>query len=174
MSATPAKGKRHVLMGVFSDLRDAEAAVADLRDLGLMDEDIGLIIPEPGAHQGLEGETRAIEELRATAKGMAFAAPIGSLAGMGVVAFAVAGAPTLAVAVVGGAVGALWGMFFGAVGGFSARVRMDDDEDLWYEVPMKTGEILLVAHVREKANEAHEVLHRHNVKCFLGQECQYK
>lgn len=163
--------KSRVVSGVFKKLEDAEAAISELKEMGLVAEDIGVVIPEPGAHPGLNAETTAIEELKAVGEGIAIAAPIGSLAGLGLVALAVPGAGVAAFAIVGGAVGALWGTFIGAVGGFSAKVRMSDEEDAWYEVPLESGDIMLVVHAREKAREAHDVMHRHNVKCFVG-ECE--
>ena len=163
----------HVIVGVFCSTQEAEAAVTELRQAGLMAEDIGLAIPEPGAHPGLEAETTAIEELKATAAGMAIAAPLGSLAGIALTAIIV---PGIGVLSVGGLLfapvtGALWGAFFGAAGGFAAKVRMGPDEDLWYEIPLKTGDILLVVHAREKAHEAHDIMHRHDVRCFVGETC---
>lgn len=163
--------KSQVISGVFKKLEDAEAAIAELKALGLIAEDIGLVIPEPGAHPGLDAETTAIEELKGVAEGMAVAAPVGTLAGLGLMALAVPGAGVAAFAIVGGGVGALWGAFIGALGGFSAKVRMTDEEDAWYEVPLESGDIMLVVHAREKAREAHDVMHRHNVKCFVG-ECE--
>jgi outer membrane lipoprotein SlyB len=163
----------HVLAGVFGSIQDAEAAVTELRRTGVMAEDIGLAIPEPGAHPGFEAETTTIEELKSTATGMAIATPLGSLAGIALTAVVT---PGIGVLSLGGLLfatvtGALWGAFFGAVGGFAARVRMGPDEDLWYEIPLKTGDILLVVHAREKAHEAHEIMHRHGVKCFVGETC---
>lgn len=162
--------KAHVISGVFRTLEDAEATITELKDLGLVADDIGLVIPEPGAHPGLKAETTAFEELKGVAEGVAVAAPIGTLAGLGLMALAVPGAGVAAFAIVGGGVGALWGAFMGALGGFSAKVRMGDEEDAWYEVPLESGDIMLVVHAREKAREAHDVMHRHNVRCFVG-EC---
>jgi hypothetical protein len=162
-----------VLAGVFSNMHDAEAAVTELRQTGVMAEDIGLAIPEPGAHPGFAAETTAIEELKSAATGMAIATPLGSLAGIALTAVI---APGIGVFSLGGLLfatltGALWGAFFGAAGGFAAKVRMGPDEDLWYEIPLKTGDILLVVHAREKAYEAHDIMHRHGVKCFVGETC---
>lgn len=160
----------NVISGVFEKLEDAEAAIDEMKGLGLVADDFGLVIPEPEAHPGLKAEVTAMEELKGVAEGVAIAAPIGSLAGLGLMALAVPGAGVAAFAIVGGGVGALWGAFMGALGGFSARVRMSDEEDTWYEVPLESGDIMLVVHAREKAGEAHDVMHRHNVKCFVG-EC---
>jgi hypothetical protein len=164
----------HVILGVFTNAEDAEGAVEDLREAGLMAEDIGLAIPEPGAHPSLKAETETVEEIKAVAEGVAIAAPLGSLAGIALTAVAVPGVGVLSI---GGLLfatvtGALWGAFFGALGGFVAKVRMGPDDDVWYEVPLKKGDILLVAHAREKAHEAHDIMHRHGVKCFVGETCE--
>jgi bacterioferritin len=162
----------HVVPGVFTNREDAEAAIVELRELGLMDEDIGLAVPDPERH-GLEAESRTLEELKGTATGIAVGGTLGTLAGLAITGAFIAGAGVIGLGglILGGVGGALWGAFAGAFGGFLAKVRMNPDEDIWYEIPLKSGDILLVAHAKELANEAHEVMHRHHVRCFVGETC---
>ncbi len=54
----------YVIPGVFANQKDAEAAIKELRERGLMDEDLGLAIPEPERHPSLAQEKHAIEEWR--------------------------------------------------------------------------------------------------------------
>jgi hypothetical protein len=94
--------------------------------------------------------------------------PLG-LAGLAAVTLLVPGGA--AVAMAGALGGALWGAYIGGMAGFAARVRNDPDEDLWYEIPLKSGQILVVAHAKDQAQEAHKIMHRHNVRCFVGETC---
>ncbi|HUF52276.1 MAG TPA: hypothetical protein VMR52_00700 [Dehalococcoidia bacterium] len=163
-----------VLAGVFAAKAEAEAAVADLRDLGFLDDQIGIAVAGSSDHQTLATDAEAWAELRATATGMAIAAPIGSLGGLALVGIAVPGVGILSLGgfMFASLTGALWGLFFGGLAGFTAKVRMGPDDDQWYEIPLKTGDVLLVVHAREGAREAHDVMHKHNVKCFVGEDCE--
>jgi hypothetical protein len=132
-----------------------------------LDESIGLVVPDPERHMPVE--RRADEELKGTVAGAVIGLPIGGLAGLAAVMLLVPGAG--AVALAGAVGGALWGAYIGGMAGFVARVRNDPDEDLWYEIPLRSGQILVIAHAKELAHEAHDVMHRHNVRCFVGETC---
>ena len=156
-----------VVAGVFETKADAEAAIADLRKIGLLDESIGLVVPDPEQHMPVE--KRAREELKGTMAGALIGVPIGGLAGLAAVMLFIPGAGAIALA--GAVGGALWGAYIEGVAGFTARVRNDPDEDLWYEIPIRSGQILVIAHAKERAHEAHDATHRHNVRCFVGETC---
>jgi hypothetical protein len=139
-----------VVAGVFESNEDAEAAIADLRKIGLLDESIGLVVPDPERH--LPVEKRAGEELKGTVAGALIGTPIGGLAGLAATMLFIPGAG--AVALAGAVGGALWGAYIGGVAGFTARVRNDPDEDLWYDIPLRSGQILVGAGARSARRDA--------------------
>ncbi len=163
------------IAAAFSDRRQAEAAVADLRKLGLTDERIGVAVLEPGRYD-LE-DTTGDEMLEGVERGIAVGAPIGSLAGLGLISFAVPGAGVLGLGgmlVLGLIGGGLWGTFLGAFGGLTAKVRMDDTRDRWCEIPMGEKDVLVVVEPGDQpgnpAHQVREVLEQHGARCFLEPE----
>jgi hypothetical protein len=150
------------LGGVFTDRDDAEAAVADLRALGLADEHLGVAVHE--------GRLRAFEQEAGTAvaagigRGVALGAPIGAIAGMTVLALAVPGVGAIAVGGIlaaGGVTGALAGGFWGAYLGLTSAEHALDDEWDWEKVPLEPGQVLVVVDQHGRPEDVREVLLRH-------------
>lgn len=160
---------QEVVPGVFGTRAQAEAAIAELRALGLRDEEIGVAVPEPGRYQLMDDATeRAFREVP---KAFAAGASLGSLAGVGLMALVVPGAGVLGVGglLVGLYGGALWGGFAAAFGRLVAKVRWNDAEDRWCEIPLAGGDILVAARAGDRVDEVRRVMERHGARCFLDQ-----
>jgi hypothetical protein len=156
--------------GVFGDRSSAEAAIEELRNLGLTDDDLGVAVPEPGRYVI---EQHAEEEaVKGLAEGAAFGAPIGAIAGLGLMAVAL-GAAGLTVGLggllVGVGGGAGWGSILGGAAGFSARVRLDDLEDRYCEIPLGGEDVLVVARAGDRIAKVREIMQAHGAKCFLDE-----
>lgn len=168
MTASTERETPRVVPGVFKSREEAEAAVRALRELGLTDDMIGIAVPDPGRY--MVHEDREREEAEAITKGIAAGAPLGTLAGLAISALLLpTGAIGLGGLLVGGVGGALWGTFFGAFNGFTAKVRLDDYEDRWCEIPLQGGDILVVARAGDLAPKVREVMERHGARCFLDE-----
>lgn len=153
--------------GIFATREQAEAAIADLRGLGLTDENIGVAVPDPGRYELIDDSTR--EALKGLTSGIAIGAPAGALAGIALTSLVL---PAAGVVAAGGLFlgvygGTLWGAFVGAVGGLAAKVRWNDAEDRWCEIPLGGGDILVVARATGRADEARTIMERHGAKCFM-------
>jgi hypothetical protein len=157
--------------GVFSDRAAAEAAVSELRDAGFEEHTIGIAVAEPGRY-AME-EDREGDELKGIAHGIGVGAPIGAIAGMLFVSLVVPGA-TAAIGVggaliAGGTSGAVWGTFIGAMSGFTAKVKLDDYQDRYCEIPLSGDDLLVVVDAGTRAAAARDVMVARGAKCFMDQ-----
>jgi hypothetical protein len=150
-----------VIPGIFGNREQSEAAIGALHQMGLTDQDIGVVVPEPGHYMLLDEDAR--EESEGLSTGVSTGALVGSLAGIGLMAVALPiGAVGLSGVLVGGAVlsGATWGSMLGGYAGLLARVHWNDDEDRWCDIPVGSTDILVVARVdADRAEPVLEVMH---------------
>jgi len=156
-----------VVPAVFADREQAEAAIAELTEAGLGD-DIGVAVPDPGRYLVVDDREKA--ELAGITRGIAAGAPLGTLAGIAISAVTVAGGGVLGVGglLLGAVGGAAWGTFFGAFAGFTAKVRLDDYEDRWCEIPLGHEDLLVAARVgKDRARRAREIMEKHGARCFM-------
>jgi hypothetical protein len=158
-----------VVPGVFNSRKEAEAAIASLRELGLSEQDIGVIVPDPGRYQLMDHSVH--EAFSGLKTGVAVGAPLGSLAGVALMALALPGVGViglggLLVGVIGGAV---WGGVVGGLNGVIARVRWNAGEAQWCEIPLGSDDILVVARAGSRAQEAYRRMEQHGGRCFLDQ-----
>lgn len=156
-----------LVAAVFASGEQAEAAIHDLRTLGLTDEDIGVVVPQPGRYALEDHESEEIGS--GIVRGAMIGVPVGSLAGL---ALATVGVPGVGVLGLSGLAislleGGLWGAFVGTFGGLVARVLAGADEEHWCEIAVDSTDILLLAQAGEKTFEAHELLQRRGARCFL-------
>lgn len=129
---------------VFEDRAHAEAAVEDLREMGLADEHLGVAVHSPDSRvfeEDLESDVgHGIE------KGIALGAPLGAVAGISVLAVVSAatglglGGLLAAGAVTGGLAGGFWGAYLG----LTAEVPEIEREIDWEHVSLEPGEVLVV------------------------------
>lgn len=168
MTTTGCPSQHRNVPAVFPDHAHAEAAVDELRRLGIADDHLGVAIHEPGAHiyeQDTEHET-----LDAVRHGAMVGVPIGALAGIGLIAVALPGVALIGIggALAGVPAGALAGGFLGGLAGVLAKVRLADDEERWAEVPLQTGEVLVAVRTHDQEDEVTAILERHGGRCVTS------
>jgi hypothetical protein len=157
-----------IMTVMFPGRASAEAAIQELRGLGLTDQQFGVAVPDPVTHElADEHDIVGQDELEGTARGFLLGAPIGALAGIALSFMAIGGLGTLGlggILSVAGA-GAVWGMVLGAEAGLIARVRHDEEEDRWSGIQLRPGEIPVVLKAGERAPEAFDIVSRHGGHC---------
>jgi hypothetical protein len=156
-----------VVPAVFSSEEEAEAAINELRALGYSDNDMGIMVPDPSHYRLMD------KSLQDTLKGLGFGgiigAPLGALAGFGVITLAV---PPLGFIGIGGALlyggleGALWGAYIGAQVGMAAEIKHIEDIERRFEIPLKPHEILIVVVAGDQARSICDNMERHGARCF--------
>ena len=147
------------LGAVFADQTAAEAAVEELRRMGLSDEHLGLAIRIDEGYV-FEKDIGA-EVVHGVERGIAVGAPLGAIAGMTVLALVVSGVGTLGVAGVlaaGGVSGALAGTFLGGYLGLSSKEHVLEEEWDWERVPLQPGQLLVVVSGHEHPDQVSRIL----------------
>ncbi len=152
----------HHLGAVFGDRAPAEAAVEELRQLGLADEHLGVAVHHSDSYMF---ETDADAEVtHDIEQGIAVGAPIGAVAGMTIMALAVPGVGILGVGGIlaaGGITGAFAGSVVGATVALSVDGRLLDEEWDWEQTPLRPGQVLVVVADHGHPDEVPDVLERH-------------
>lgn len=156
-----------VVPGVFGSREQAEKALEDLREIGLAEDEMGVIVPDPAHHHLMDDpETETVKGL---AKGFVIGGGIGALAGMALAALVV---PGVGVVGVGGALlfgshfGGLWGAISGAYLGLTTEIHHLEDIERKYHIDLKPGEILVVVVTdRERAYEVCQIMQRNGAHC---------
>jgi len=167
--AQHAPPRQEVIPAVFGTREQAEAAIAELRERGFTDDDIGIAVPQPGKY-ALPAEEELQETWKGFVKGAAIGVPIGALAGFGLASLVV---PGWGVIGLGGALlfalrdGALWGAALGGGFGLYSKIRWNPEEDRWCEIPLGGDDILVVVRAGRRFDEARGILERHGARCFL-------
>lgn len=159
-----------VLPAVFPSREQAEAAVAEIRALGLPEEDLGIAIAdlEPGWYLLLDDEERS--EAFGMVRGVEIGLPAGAIAGVALAAFAIPGVGT----VLGGGglalagAGAFWGTFWGAWAGLMSKAHWNEDEERWTNVPMEAGDVLVISRPGHHYDQVRRILTRHGALFFLA------
>jgi hypothetical protein len=144
---------------VFDDRSAAEAAVIELRRHGWADDHLGIAIRQADPH--VFEEDVAADISHGAERGIAVGAPIGAIAGMVIMAFAIPGAGLLGVGGIlaaGGIPGALAGTYFGALLGIASEEHELDDEMDWERVPLEPGQVLVVVAGHGHPDEVKDIL----------------
>jgi hypothetical protein len=155
-----------VVPGVFSDRSRAEKALEELRAIGLAEDEMGVIVPDPAHHHLMtDPETETVKGL---AKGVLVGGGIGALAGMALAALVV---PGVGVVGVGGALlfgthfGGLWGAISGAYLGLTTEIHHLEDIEKKYRIELQPGEILVVVVTdRDRAYEVCQIMQRNGAR----------
>lgn len=132
------------LAAIFPTRGQAEAAVTELRRLGLGSEHLGLAVRQPEAVVFEHDEEAELE--RDSGLGAAAGAPIGVLAGMALVLIAVPGLGVLGIAglLAVGAATSVGGAMLGGYLGVAAAARAISEHDHLSQTPLREGEVLVV------------------------------
>jgi hypothetical protein len=156
-----------VVPGVFADPASAEAAIANLRQLGFADDELGVIVTDPVHHRLIDDSTR--ETMTGLERGILIGTPLGVLGGVALAALA---APGIGVIGLGGVllfgchVGALWGAITGAYLGLTAEIHHLEDVEEKYEIPLAPHEVLMaVVTDPERSQAVCETMQRHGARC---------
>ncbi|MDX2344842.1 MAG: hypothetical protein QNL12_14495 [Acidimicrobiia bacterium] len=147
---------------VFVDRSTAEAAVAELRSLGMANEHLGVAVHDPDQRVFEDDVER--DEMVAIEEGALVGLPVGVLAGMGIMAVALPGIGTVAVGgllAAGGAAGALIGAFLGGLVGVASADSELEERRVWEEYQLQPGDILVVARSHHHPTLVREVLQKH-------------
>jgi hypothetical protein len=150
------------LGAVFGERAEAEAAVEDLRHLGLADEHLGVAVRQPDGY--VFEEDAETDVAHGIEKGIAIGAPVGAVAGMTVLALILPGVGTLGVGGIlaaGGLSGALAGTYLGAFLGLAAEEPVLEEEWDWERVPLQPGQVLIVVAGHGHPDQVADVLERH-------------
>jgi hypothetical protein len=151
------------VIGLFSDPRDAQRAIADLRDLGLAGEDVSVIMPSRDeAEAAADGTGAAPREVAPTA---ALGGLLGGFAGwlVGLAALTVPGVgPLLAAGTFGTAMaGAGLGVGLGALAGALGDMGVPDEQREALEREVAAGKTLVSVRAGERGDEVAALLARH-------------
>lgn len=155
------------IAAVFDDRTSAQAAVDDLRQLGLGSERLGLAVRE-GAERAFERDADS-DVLHGTEVGAAAGAAIGFLAGLSIAAIAL---------VPGGVVGlggilalgvptGLGGAVLGGLLGDAVAERAFDEREELAAVPLEPGQVLVAACSHGHPETVETVLERHGGHLLL-------
>ncbi len=161
------KSLKGVVPAVFTSKEDAEAALLELKEIGLRHDDFGVMVPDPEHVHLLDNVDREVWGSLST--GMVAGMPIGALAGMALTALIIPGLGILGVGgalLVGGAGGALWGAYLGSVSGLAAEITHVENIEHKYEIPLQPNEILVVVVAHDQAERVCEIVQRHGARCM--------
>jgi hypothetical protein len=152
-----------IMVAMFHGRAAAEAAIHDLRELGMADEQIGVALLDPVTHELTDAQDIVgHDELAGATRGFFLGAPIGSLAGIALSLLVVGGVGTLGLggilALAG--VGAFWGIVLGAEAGLIARVRHDEEEIRWSEIPLGPDDVLVAVSAGTRSAEVRDTISR--------------
>lgn len=157
--------------GVFASREQAEGAIAQLRALGIEDADIGIAVPNPGEYRIVEDEELPTGTGRRITEGAIIGAPVGSLAGLGIMEALVPGAGSFGLGgvLVGLVGGGLWGTFFGAYSGLIAKLRGRDGHEHTCTIPLGGSDVLVAVRASTQTEHVRQVMQAYGARCFLDE-----
>lgn len=147
---------------IFGSHAEAEAAVNDLRAMGIADEHLGIAIHQEGIHVVLEEDEDADVE-HAAARGIAVGGALGVVAGITVMAIASTGVGAIGVGglLVGGLASLLGGAAIGGEVTLAAEQRLLGEVDHWTSMPLAPGEMLVVAKAHDRRDDIESQMRHH-------------
>ncbi len=161
MAVTP---QRSTIVGVFEDRRQADQAVAELKQAGFGDEQMGLAM----RHHDGTGETSTTgqsdtEMGEGAVAGMLTGLGLGALAGLGVLSGVI---PVIGPAIAGGTLGiilsnAAAGAAVAGVAGALIGYGIPEDEAHYYGQEFEAGRAVVTVRADGRADEAMAILRRH-------------
>ena len=167
-SRTPNMANGQTVVGIFDGQHDAEKALNELKDVGLMPDQVSVVAKDTSETKSMvEGSSMGGAETSGIGTGALLGGLFGGAAGwlVGIGALAIPGigpivaAGALATTLGGAAVGAAAGGLIGALVG----AGIPEEDARTYETHVKEGRILITAHARtaEQAQETRDVFDRY-------------
>jgi len=156
--------ERMTVVGVFNNVRDAQAAVRDLKAAGFRDDEIGIVGPgdnDTVAGKSIDGGTHAAE---GAAAGVATGAGVGALWAIGIAAGLL---PAIGPIVAGGILGSILASAAGgaAVAGLAGALiglGIPEEEASYYENEFKSGRTIVTVKTTTRQDEARRILGLHS------------
>lgn len=157
------KTGRMSVVGVFHNVRDAQAAIRELKDAGFRDDEIGVVGPgdemETTTTGRTGGDTHAAE---GAAVGAAGGAGLGALWAIGIAAGAL---PAIGPVIAGGILSAVLASAAGgaAVAGLAGALvgmGIPEDEANYYENEFRSGRTIVTVKTTTRQDEARAILSR--------------
>ena len=156
-----------LIVGVFEDYMQAQAAVAALRQAGFAETSIGVAAR---TEDSLDVSPTDMEE----AEGIEAGAITGAIGGAGVgglwaLGIAAGFLPAIGPVIAGGLlatllVSAAGGAAVGGLVGALVGMGMTEEEATYYEGEFRAGKVLVTVHADERSREAHDILHNHGAQ----------
>ncbi len=160
--------EENLVAGVFTSREQADAVLKDLLRIGLTADALEVGVPEPGRYQLEDHGSQEIGQ--GAVIGIAIGVPVGSLAGIGMVAAAVSGmASSLDVIGLGILFGGFWGIFFGGLAGMVPKIMAHADELRWYVLSEGGPEILVIARAGSRVDDVRKVMRRRGARAFFAE-----
>ena len=156
-----------MLPAVFDSRERAEAAIAELQREGYGDEEIGVALIEHGHYRVLDEE--AHEVLDGLSKGAAIGVPAGAISGIALLTVLIPGmgSITASSAILALTKGAWWGAVIGGWTGLMTKMRWDYDEDRWVDIPLNSGDVLVVVRPKHHYDLVHRIMQENGALWFL-------
>ena len=151
----------HHVAAVFADRASAEAAVEELRDLGLGSDHLGVAVHGP-EHTAFERDEEVVVAKEATA-GAAVGASAGVLAGVALSALVFPGVGLLGLGglfAIGAATG-FGGAMLGGYLGIAAGDRAFSAHEELRRTPLQSGEVLVAVLAHDRRDAVEDVMRRH-------------
>lgn len=162
-------GERNVVAGFFATQRQAMTVQADLRRIGLDDQDIDIGRPASGRYRV---DVREAAELGSGAlDGIIVGTLVGALLGVAVLALTVPQAMGLgsAAVVLGVLMGGFWGSFFGGLAGMAIKAISHEAATPWRELPEQRHALIVVARAGAHADAARKAMRRRGAGTLFQQ-----
>jgi hypothetical protein len=138
---------------IFANRAQAEHAVVALRQIGIAQADIGLVVPARESSRIREDAERDVA--KGAGRGAAIGGPLGAIGGISL--FALNAGEIVALSVGGllavGTGGLLWGGVIGGLLGVVMRVRRQPNVDRWCELELDDDSVVIVVRVRDWSRE---------------------
>jgi hypothetical protein len=155
---------RNVVPGVFTNPEQAEAAINELRMLGLDTDDLCVPVTDPAHHRIIDKSL--VETLKGIAIGAAIGAPLGALLGVGLLLITV---PSLLATGIGGVfvavyLGGGFGGYLGSILGLGAAIERIARVERRYAIPLTGADTLVVVLAGHQAGVVRQIMDRHGAR----------
>jgi uncharacterized protein (TIGR02271 family) len=151
-------------VAVFNDRSDAQRAIAELRQAGFSEDQIGVTARDAGDQQALkaddDGHSHGNRAAKGAATGLAAGAGVGALWGLGILAGVI---PAIGPAIAGGTLGILLssagaGAATAGLAGALIGLGIPEDEAHHYEEEFRAGRIVVTVAAKDRYAQAMSIL----------------